>query len=163
MKIAVLIFSICVLTSCCANKKTGQSESLLVDKTEIKETDFMQDDTQELPIAIYDSHTRGSHFTVTVYNSYITVVKEYKGKPLKLEVTSDEIANLKNIISELSLKDISTYEAPTQKRFYDGAPIASISVFSNDEKFSSKPFDGGFPPKPLADLVNKVLSLSAEK
>jgi hypothetical protein len=163
MKIAVFIFSICVLTSCCANKKTGQSESLLVDKTEIKESDFMQDDTQEPPIALYDSHTRGYHFTLTVYNSYATISKEYNGKPQKIEVKAEDIVALKDIISKLSLKEISTYEAPTKKRHYDGAPHTTISVFSNNEKFSSQTFDGGFPPKALEVLVNKVLSLSPEK
>ena len=163
MKIAVFIFSICVLTSCCANKKTGQSESLLVDKTEIKETDFMQDDTQETPIVTYGSHTRGYHFTLTVFNSYATISKEYKGKSKRIEVDPADIIAIKDIISKLTLKDISTYEAPTKKRHYDGAQHTSISVFSNNEKFSSQSFDGGFPPEPLAELVNKVLSLSPEK
>lgn len=163
MKIAVLIFSICVLASCCANKQGVQSDVIIANKMETENIETKKESPQETPIVTYGSHTRGYHFTLTVFNSYATISKEYKGKSKRIEVDPADIIAIKDIISKLTLKDISTYEAPTKKRHYDGAPHTSISVFSNDEKFSSQTFDGGFPPKPLADLVNKVLSLSPEK
>lgn len=114
-------------------------------------------------LVIYDSHTRGYHFTATVYDTHITVVKEYNGTPQRLEVKPEDVEALKEIISGMTLENINKYEAPTKKRHYDGAPHTSITVFRNNEKFSSQVFDGGFPPEALTELVNKVLSLSAEK
>lgn len=163
MKIAVLIFSICVLTSCCANKKAVQSNDIMANKIEEKSITIEKELSQESPIAIYDSHTRGYHFTLTVYDNYATVVKTLNGIPERIEVKSEDIISLKKMISQLSLKEINSYEAPTKKRHYDGAPHTTISVFQDDEKFSSQTFDGGFPPKQLEVLVNKVLSLSPEK
>ena len=118
---------------------------------------------KETPLAIYDSHTRGYHYTFTVYETYATVIKEYQGKAKKVVVKEEDIAELKKIISGMSLDQIGTYEAPTKKRHYDGAPHTTVSVYRKGEKFSSQTFDGGFPPKALEVLVNKVLSLSAEK
>lgn len=163
MKITILVFSICILTSCCANKKTVQSDNLMANNNEVSQLTLNEEVVQESPIVVYDSHTRGYHFTLTVYDNYVTVIKEYNGIPKRLDVQPESIISLKNIIAELSLKDISSYEAPTKKRHYDGAPHTTISVFQNTEKFSSQTFDGGFPPKALEVLVNKVLSLSPEK
>jgi hypothetical protein len=163
MKLTGIIISIFVITSCCTSHKAVQSENLTASKMEIKNIEFENEMIQEAPLVIYDSHTRGYHFTATVYNSFVTVVKELNGKAERLNVDQEDINDLKIIISKMSLKEIRSYEAPTKKRHYDGAPHTTISVFSNDEKFSSQQFDGGFPPEALAVLVNKVLSLSTEK
>ena len=163
MKLTAIIYCIFVLTSCSANKKAMESNNLTSDKIETSDIKLETEKIQESPIAIYDSHTRGYHFTLTVYDNYATVIKEYNGKPTRIEVQEEDVTALKDIVSKLSLKDINTYEAPTKKRHYDGAPHTTISVFSNSEKFSSQSFDGGFPPKALEVLVNKVLSLSPEK
>ena len=163
MKLLLIITAFMTLTSCSATKESVKSDKLTAQKMEGKQHKNNTGIVQQKPLAVYESHTRGSHFTATVYDTYVTVIKVYKGKPNRIEVEQKDIDDLKKIISKLSLKEINTYEAPTQKRFYDGAAIATISVFNNDEKFSSQAFDGGFPPKPLTELVNKVLSLSAEK
>ncbi|MGB0896993.1 MAG: hypothetical protein ACPGU9_07660 [Flavobacteriaceae bacterium] len=163
MKIIVIIFSICVLTSCCASKKGLESEVVDASTKDMSVAKLNQGKLQEAPLVIYDSHTRGYHFTATVYNTYLTVTKTYNGKPETIEVSPKDIEDLKTIISELSLQNINKHEAPTKKRHYDGAPHTTISVISNGEKFTSQTFDGGFPPKALEVLVNKVLSLSPEK
>jgi hypothetical protein len=132
--------------------------SMLTASNELKETQEKNN-----PLAVYDSHTRGYHYTLTVYDTYATVLKEYKGTPRKVTVEAKVIDELKKIIENVSVDKIGTYEAPTKKRYYDGAPITTIAIFRKGEKFTSQAFDGGFPPKALEVLVNKVLSLSAEK
>lgn len=163
MKTVLLLLCTFILLSCHANKKAVESEYVMAKGTTEKELKLNTEKPQKSPLVIYDSHTRGYHFTATVYDTHVTLVKEYNGKPQTIEVKSEDIDALKEIISEMVLEEIHTYEAPTKKRHYDGAPHTSISVFRNDEKFSSQIFDGGFPPEALAVLVNKVLSLSAEK
>jgi hypothetical protein len=163
MKLTIIIYSIFVLTSCNASKKSMESNNITSNKIETSDIKLETEKSQESPIAIYESHTRGYHFTLTVYETYATTVKEYNGIAQRLDVNPEDITDLRVIISKLSLKEISTYEAPTKKRHYDGAPHTSISVFKDNEKFSSQTFDGGFPPKALEVLVNKVLSLSPEK
>jgi len=158
MKLILIILSALTFNSCGATKKSSSSENIIA-----KESELVKEITQKDPIAIYDSHTRGYHYTLTVYETYATVVKEYQGKPKEITVLESDIEELKTIINNVSIEKIGTYEAPTKKRFYDGAPNANISIFKKGEKYSSQTFDGGFPPKALEVLVNKVLSLSAEK
>jgi hypothetical protein len=163
MKLILIILSTLTLNSCGATKKESSSENIIAKEVSLEDTKLEKGETQTDPIAIYDSHTRGYHYTYTVYETYATVVKEYKGKPENVAVVESDIADLKKIIAEISVDKIGTYEAPTKKRHYDGAPHTTISIFKKGEKYSSQTFDGGFPPKALEVLVNKVLSLSAEK
>ena len=163
MKLILIILSTLTLNSCGATKKSSSSENITAKEVIVKETKVVKDDVQDEPIAIYDSNTRGYHYTLTVYETHATVVKVYQGKPEKIAVLDTDIADLKKIISEVSADKIGTYEAPTKRRHYDGAPHTTISIFKKGEKYTSQTFDGGFPPKGLEVLVNKVLSLSAEK
>lgn len=163
MKLILLILSTLTLNSCGAAKKNSPSENIIGKEVKVKDTKLVKEDAQTDPIAIYDSHTRGYHYTFTVYETFATVIKEYQGNAKKVVVKEEDITELKKIISEVSLDQIRTYEAPTKKRHYDGAPHTTISVFKKGEKYSSQTFDGGFPPKALEVLVNKVLSLSVEK
>jgi len=145
-------------------KKVIKKERDLAMKEELSATNKLilaQD--KETPLVVYDSHTRGYHYTFTVYQTYATVIKEYQGKAEKVVVKEEDITELKKVITGIVLDKIRTYEAPTKKRYYDGAAHTSITVFKKGEKYSSQTFDGGFPPKALEVLVNKVLSLSAEK
>jgi len=163
MKLILIILSALTFNSCGAAKKTSSSEKIITKEVTVKETKLVKEYTQTDPIAIYDSHTRGYHYTFTVYETYATVIKEYQGKPIRVAVVESDIADLKKIIADVSIDKIGTYQAPTKKRHYDGAPHTTISIFKKGEKYSSQTFDGGFPPKALEVLVNKVLSLSAEK
>ena len=51
---------------------------------------------------------------------------------------------------------------PTQKRFYDGATIAKFRLVENEEIFETKDFDGGYPPKEIEQIVNKILEIAAK-
>jgi len=144
-------------------KKVIKKERDLTMMTRLTSNSESEEQEKDVPLAVYDSHTRGYHYTLTVYDTYVTEVKEYNGAPGKVAVETTAINELKKIIDTISSDEIGTYEAPTKKRYYDGAPITTISIFRKGEKHTSQAFDGGFPPKPLEVLVNKVLSLSAEK
>jgi len=163
MKLILIILSTLTLNSCGATKKSSSSENITAKEVTVKGTKVVKDDVQTEPIAIYDAHTRGYHYTLTVYETHVTVVKVHQGKPEKIAVLDTDITDLKKIISDVSVDKIGTYEAPTKKRSYDGASNATISIFKKGEKYTSQTFDGGIPPKALEVLVNKVLSLSAEK
>jgi len=163
MKLLLIILSTLTLNSCRATKKASSLDNITAKEVTVKETKLTKGDVQTEPLAIYDAHTRGYHYTLTVYETYATVIKEYQGKPEKVAVVDTDITELKKIISDVSIDKIGTYEAPTKKRHYDGAPHTTISIFKKGEKYTSQTFDGGFPPKALEVLVNKVLSLSAEK
>jgi predicted translin family RNA/ssDNA-binding protein len=154
-----MITSVLLFNSCNAVNKTITNNNV----TKEDSVKVLKNIVQESPIVIYDSHTRGYHFTFSVYETYATAIKEYNGKPIKVDVSSKDVKELKSIIKQIAEKEIASHEAPTKKRHYDGAPHTTITIFKKGEKYSSQTFDGGFPPKALEVLVNKVLSLSPEK
>ncbi|MFD0964408.1 DUF4377 domain-containing protein [Pseudofulvibacter geojedonensis] len=120
--------------------------------------------TDIMPLVVYDSSTRGFYMNLTVYNGgYITYTKQRNVRPLRYDVSKEDIADLKKIISTIDLKEISLLESPTNKRRFDGAPHTHVKVYQGKEEFKSSTFDGGHPPVELEALVNKMLSLQPKK
>ncbi len=163
MNLLRIVICVLLLYSCTAVNNTAAKENTSMKEEKKVAAKTIEAAVQEAPIAIYDSHTRGYHFTFTVYGTYATVINEYRGKPVEVAVLTKDIKELMLLINAISEQEIATYEAPTKKRNFDAAPHTTISIFKKGEKYSSQVFDGGFPPKALEVLVNKVLSLSPEK
>ena len=67
-----------------------------------------------------------------------------------------------DLYQKIDLKSLSSLKDPTQKRFYDGAPIATLSFTNEKDTFTSSEFDGGFPPKEIEAFVNELIVV-AEK
>ncbi|WP_299366927.1 META domain-containing protein [Winogradskyella sp.] len=67
---------------------------------------------------------------------------------------------LNKILNEVDVEHLDQLEAPTDKRLYDGAAHATLSVIKGDVEMMSPTFDHGMPPKEIEALVNKVLSIS---
>tara|TARA_R100001369_G_scaffold7330_1_gene18473 strand:- start:477 stop:1262 length:786 start_codon:yes stop_codon:yes gene_type:complete len=65
------------------------------------------------------------------------------------------IVLLKNVNFEI-FQDLV---APTGKRFYDGAPYATLAIKQGVKDLKTPSFDHGSPPKAIHALVNKVLSV----
>ena len=62
---------------------------------------------------------------------------------------------INNDVYKLDFEKIPTLKAPTEKRFYDGAPITNLEVIKTNQSYKTTDFDGGFPPAYIEELVNK--------
>lgn len=116
--------------------------------------------SQELPILIYDSHTRGFYKLITIEKDKISVLTTREGQPTSKALNTNELEVLKSIVNKLDLEKIPTLEAPTEKRFYDGAPITNLEVIKANQSYKTTDFDGGFPPAYIEELVNKILEIA---
>lgn len=113
----------------------------------------------------YTATTRGFYQKITVKNKTVTVAKDRNGnnKPITMTLSA---ANWKEIISTLdtvALDKMATLKAPTEKRFYDGAAIATLQVTYKHKTHTSAAFDHGFPPKELQQCVAKLQSFVIEE
>lgn len=72
---------------------------------------------------------------------------------------SDSWKEIQNLVSEIDLKDMNSWEAPTQERFHDGARATTILIEANGEEYSSQSFDEGNPPAELKKLYDYLESL----
>ncbi len=142
--------------------KPNSDNKLEVTKSN-EEIPFSSEVSVEYPILEYYSHSRGFYYVLKVYTTYATIVKNPNDKPLKIEVPENDIIELQSMVNAISTKDFLAFKAPTEKRFFDGAPHTVLSIYKNGKIYKSQTFDGGFPPKGIEVLVNKVLSLHTEK
>ena len=158
MKLFALVFSLMgFFTSCKCNKAIVQEEAKVVNTESNLEEQFLN-----LPVVVYQETTRGFYREITIREGKIFVVTARGAKPAFWELKKEDYKKLLDLYQKIDLKGLSSLKDPTQKRFYDGAPIATLSFSGEKETYTSSEFDGGFPPKEIEAFVNELIAV-AEK
>ena len=158
MKLFALIFSLMsFFTSCKCNKTSVQEEAKVVNSESNLEQQILN-----LPVVVYQENTRGFYREIVIREGKIFVVTTRGAKPAFWELKKEDYKKLLGLYQNIDLKGLSSLKDPTQKRFYDGAPIATLSFSNEKETYTSSEFDGGFPPKAIEAFVNELIVL-AEK
>lgn len=84
---------------------------------------------------------------------------KYLKKIDSLPMAEKDWATLINLLDSIDTQNLDKLKAPTDKRLYDGAAHATLSVIKGDVEMMTPSFDHGNPPKEIEALVNKVLSI----
>ncbi|SHF98398.1 hypothetical protein SAMN05444396_103252 [Flavobacterium segetis] len=109
----------------------------------------------------YTASSRGFYQKITVKNETLTVSRN-RNVDDKAIISKINPSNWKSVVllfQELKLEDLKELKAPSEKRFYDGAAIASLKISIKDKNYETSSFDHGFPPKEIKQLVDKINSL----
>lgn len=115
---------------------------------------------QSNPVIIYKAISRGSFDYIKISGTKVSVSTDRNLKSFSdYKCTEEDQEKLAELLSNLKLNDITQLEAPTDKRLFDGAPIATLTILKDKEKFTTPSFDHGHPPNEIKALVNKVLSI----
>lgn len=112
----------------------------------------------ETTVIEYTASSRGFYQKITIQNQMVTVSKDRDGQQ-KNTPSKISDANWNALVSEfkaIDLKELANYKAPTEKRFYDGAAIAELTIKYKDSTYKSANFDHGFPPVEIAKLMNTI-------
>lgn len=117
-----------------------------------------QNNTKEFDKIVYKAQTRGSLVQLTIEGNKLSY-KTYQKEGTK-EVTKEQLEELKRIVNELNLDEISGLKAPSEKRITDGALHAEFAIKITDKEYKSSTFDAGNPPKELKKLEDLLYSLS---
>jgi len=122
---------------------------------------------QEVKTAVieYVANSRGFHQKIIIQNQTVSISKDRSGsvKPVATKISD---ADWKIIITEfqkINLEEIPNLKAPTEKRFYDGAPIANLKITFKGKTYETPAFDHGFPPAKIEKIVNKINSFVKEE
>jgi hypothetical protein len=102
----------------------------------------------------YQAQTRGSSIHIKYTDNSIYYKSNLTDKTVPL--TEEQRENILASVSNIQLDDISGLKAPTDKRFSDGALIASFTITKGEAIYTSSEFDHGIPPeelKPLYELL----------
>lgn len=113
----------------------------------------------------YTANTRGFYQKITIQNQMVTVSKDRSGndKPFGTKISDKDWNELVGYFETVELDSLATLKAPTEKRFHDGAAIASLKVTYKDKTYQTEAFDHGYPPEAIKKLVTKINSFAKEK
>jgi hypothetical protein len=139
MKILSLLFLTIFLGKGCENVKAQDVETAVIE---------------------YTANTRGFYQKIVVKNKMITVSKDRNGNdnPIAKKISDADWNELVSCFKKVKLDSLAKLKAPTEKRLYDGAPIANLKITYKDKTYESISFDHGFPPKEIKKFVTKINS-----
>lgn len=113
----------------------------------------------------YTATSRGFFRKVTLkdHEAIVSTDRNNPDEGTKVRISDADWKDLVTAFGRVTLKDIPDMKDPTQKRFYDGAAIANLKVTYAGQTYESKPFDHGYPPEGIADVVNKLIASTLKK
>jgi hypothetical protein len=114
---------------------------------------------------VYTANTRGFYQKITIQNHNISISnnRNEEGSGKTTEISDENWKELVMLFNKIDLEKLSTYEGPTQKRFYDGAPNANMIITHKEKEYNSTTFDHGNPPIQIEDLVKKIILLAIQE
>ncbi len=108
----------------------------------------------------YETMTRGSRANYILTKDDIKVVRNLGGETKASEkMTSKDWDNLIEKMKEIDVANISKLKPPSDKRTFDGAAHAILTIKKGDEVYKTNSFDHGNPPSELKSLVKAILRL----
>lgn len=108
----------------------------------------------------YETIKRGSRENYTLTKDEIIVVKN-TGDETKVsdKITSNDWEYLMDKMKEIEVAKINQIKPPSDKRTFDGAAHAIITIKVGEKVYKSNSFDHGNPPPELKSLVKAILRL----
>jgi len=109
----------------------------------------------------YIANTRGFYQKTVIKDQKISISRDRDeiGNGLTTSISDQDWKELLGYFEKVELDSLATYKDPTQKRFYDGAPIANLKVVYKEKEYMTVDFDHGFPPAEIEKFVNKIVLL----
>lgn len=110
----------------------------------------------------YTAVSRGMYLNINIKDETLSITTKREENAKVYELTSSDWKELAKLYQTIDLKSLSSYKAPTQKRFYDGAAIANLRIVYEGKTYESDSFDHGTPPVEISAFVNKIVSFSKD-
>lgn len=116
---------------------------------------------QVMPVMFeYSTISRGVYKLISINKKQVSVVNKRDVLPIIKTSNPKEWGKLLEAIKTVDVENISNLKAPSDRRLFDGALIAKLIIYYDDEKYESASFDHGNPPKEIETLVKEILSIS---
>ncbi|MBC3758275.1 META domain-containing protein [Hyunsoonleella sp. SJ7] len=107
----------------------------------------------------YYASSRGRYRYVEINKDSISFSKKRGEKITNMPCDKAYWGSLLVLCNTIDFENMANLEAPSKSFQFDGAPLARLKIIANGETFESVPFDHYNPPKEVAVLVNKIVSL----
>ncbi|MEO8517253.1 MAG: hypothetical protein ABI426_10925 [Flavobacterium sp.] len=163
--LAFIFLSLFMTKSCHKDKDKAETAEATAVKTEEVNTTVKENVLQETDKVEYEAMSRGFFKKIIFENNQIIVVSDRnnaeKGKVIML--SKEDISEFAKLLKEVNLEGLQSLKAPTDKRLYDGAAHANLTITSKGKIYVGPGFDHEFPPAAIEKLVKKLLSFSEDK
>ena len=157
MKILFSILVLLITVKDCDQKKSEEDKT----KTEIVNDNEIAKLQQEAYTIEYTAMSRGFYNEISVNSSTISTKKNRGSEAISKACSKELWAEIMEKMKNIDVANISKLEAPTQKRFADGAAIGKLRIIYKDTTYQSSEFDHGHPPKEIRLLCDKILEISS--
>lgn len=110
----------------------------------------------------YSSLTRGTRKEILINSKGIKQIDQKMGGDERVTtylLKNEDWNLLVKSLSSVDLKEISTFESPSNKRQYDGAYASTITIKSKLGNTYEHGFDNYDPHEKLKPLMNKILDI----
>jgi hypothetical protein len=114
-------------------------------------------------IVDYEANSRGFYKKIKIEDKKLYVMNERKGKSTEVSLSKKEWNELVEAFKEINLEGMDNLKAPTDKRLYDGAAHANISITLKGKTYTTEGFDHGYPPIEIENLINKLIFLTIKE
>ncbi len=122
---------------------------------------FLSCNSNKIISYTYSVVTRGYKMEITVSKDSTYIVQTGRQSLKKSYATDANLwKSLKKNSKEIKLKEISGLESPTNKRQFDGALFASLTIATKDSTYRSNSFDAGHPPAMIKSVVDALVKES---
>ena len=140
----------------CEKNKTQLTNDVTTEMTSEFAERIMQDSTK----ITYQAATRGFFMRLWIEGDSITISNDHS---LKTSTTypfpQEEKESFLNLLNEVDETSLPELEVPTTTFQYDAAQMAWLEISKGQETYKTNIFDHGKPPKPITELVEKLLSI----
>ena len=159
---AITILATILITCMSCNCHKKAIEQAAVAQKESSEKELVNPNAQNEIMIEYQANSRGFHQKIIVQNQNIAVSNDRDDKvmPTATKLSNSDWKEVLTLFNEVKLENLQNLKAPTEKRMYDGAAIASFKIIINDKTYETPSFDHGFPPIEIKKLVDKLVSLT---
>ena len=108
----------------------------------------------------YSAVSRGVFQNITIDKKHIKIISARGEKAIEKPCPDKIWQTLLNTLDTIDIKSLESLKAPSEKRFYDGAAHASLSIIYEGKTYKTTSFDHGNPPKTISNLVKAIQSVS---
>ena len=108
----------------------------------------------------YSAHSRGTYKHIIVNKKQISFENRRGESPIIKTCNEAHWDALLKALKPVDIENIPNLKAPSEKRFYDGAAIANLTIIYNGKTYTTPSFDHGNPPNEIAELVKEMVSIS---
>ena len=153
MKFLFGLFALVLTVNECDHSNTQNKLSKAELNVDMNSKEIQQDYT-----ITYSATSRGFFKEITFWDSSVMIKNNRNEKGTEIPLNDEDKNAIHEMLRDINLETLPYLKAPTQKRFYDAAPHATLMVTVDGKTYQTESFDHGYPPKAIEVLCEKILS-----